>query len=59
MSTDPVVLACPACGSSGISAPSNGVIYCVDCNRIYPAYESDTGTAEHGRLAAEMVQKVA
>lgn len=59
MSTDLVIPICPACGSDRTSDASHGEIYCVECNRIYPVFESDTGTVEHARLAAETGRKAA
>ena len=59
MSTDLVVPACPACSGDRTSVASSGQIYCVDCNRIYPVFESDDGTAEHGRPAGETIGKAA
>ncbi|MFI5117444.1 MAG: Trm112 family protein [Terriglobales bacterium] len=58
MSADLVIPICPACGSDRTSDASHGEIYCVDCNRIYPVVESDTGPA-HARLAPETGRKAA
>jgi hypothetical protein len=35
MSTNLVVVMCPACGGDRTSMASNGELYCVDCNHIY------------------------
>jgi hypothetical protein len=35
MSTNMVVVMCPACGGDGTSMAANGELYCVDCNHIY------------------------
>ena len=59
MSTDRVVRTCAVCGGDRTSVAGKGVIYCVDCNRIYTVYESDIDTAEHGMLAAETVRRAA
>jgi hypothetical protein len=40
MSTDLGVPMCAVCGGDRTSAASNGDLYCVDCNRIYRAFES-------------------
>jgi hypothetical protein len=40
MSTNLVVLMCPVCGGDGTSVAGDGELYCVDCNRIYLAFES-------------------
>ncbi len=40
MSPELGVTMCPACGGDRTSVASNEELYCVDCNRIYLAFES-------------------